>query len=88
MGIEEHSPKWLLNEIRNAESDAHALFKIIEFQKAITEQYKVLSKHNLKKENEELRELVLKVDSFKTTLSMKEAELFGLLIEEQALKKK
>jgi hypothetical protein len=38
MEIEKHSPKWLLNEIRNAESDAHALFKIIEFQKALTEQ--------------------------------------------------
>ena len=38
MEIEKHTPKWLLNEIRNAESDAHALFKIIEFQKALTEQ--------------------------------------------------
>jgi hypothetical protein len=38
MEIEKHSPKWLLNEIRNAESEAHALFKIIEFKKALTEQ--------------------------------------------------
>ena len=38
METEKHSPKWLLNEIKNAESDAHALFKIIEFQKALTEQ--------------------------------------------------
>ena len=38
MEIEKHSPKWLLNEIRNAESDAHALFKIIEFQEALNEQ--------------------------------------------------
>ena len=38
MEIEKHSPRWLLNEIRNAESDTHALFKIIEFQKALTEQ--------------------------------------------------
>lgn len=38
MEIEKYSPKWLLNEIRDAESDAHALFKIIEFQKALTEQ--------------------------------------------------
>jgi hypothetical protein len=40
--IEKHSPKWLLNEIRNAESDAHALFKIIEFQKALTDVVKSL----------------------------------------------
>ena len=38
MEIEKHSPRWLLNEIRNAESDAHALFKIIEFEKALNEQ--------------------------------------------------
>ena len=38
MKIEKHSPKWLLNEIRNAEYDAHALFKIIEFQEALNEQ--------------------------------------------------
>ena len=38
MEIDKYSPKWLLTEIRNAESDAHALFKIIEFQKAVTEQ--------------------------------------------------
>lgn len=38
MEIEKYSPKWLLNEIRNSESDAHALFKIIDFQEALTEQ--------------------------------------------------
>ena len=38
MDIEKHSPKWLLNEIKNAKSDAHALFKIIEFQEALHEQ--------------------------------------------------
>ena len=42
MEIEKHSPKWLLNEIRNAESDAHALFKIIEFQKSLTDVVKSL----------------------------------------------
>jgi hypothetical protein len=41
MKIKKYSPKWLLNEIKNAESDAHALFKIIEFQKALTEQYNI-----------------------------------------------
>jgi hypothetical protein len=38
METEKHSPKWLLNEIINSASHAHALFKIIEFQKALTEQ--------------------------------------------------
>jgi hypothetical protein len=38
MEIEKYSPNWLLNEIKNAESDTHAFFKIIEFQKALTEQ--------------------------------------------------
>lgn len=48
MEVEKHSPKWLLNEIRNAESDAHALFKIIEFQNALTE----INKHRTMEKNE------------------------------------
>ncbi len=46
MDIEKHSPKWLLNEIRNAESDAHALFKIIEFQEALNEQCNIANVSN------------------------------------------
>tara|TARA_R110000744_G_C18935089_1_gene513640 strand:+ start:261 stop:455 length:195 start_codon:yes stop_codon:yes gene_type:complete len=56
MEIEKHSPKWLLNEIKNAESDAHALFKIMEFQKALTEQCNianVVSSCTIKKEKVE-----------------------------------
>jgi predicted RNA-binding Zn-ribbon protein involved in translation (DUF1610 family) len=38
MEIEKYSARWLLNEIRNTNSDTVALFKILEFKKAITEQ--------------------------------------------------
>lgn len=41
MNQDKYSPKWLLNEIKNAKNDAHALLKIVEFQNEIGKQLSI-----------------------------------------------
>lgn len=55
MSIEVHSPKWLLEKIKESKTDEHKLMCIIEFQKEIIEYNEVFLNYSYRDKNNEIQ---------------------------------